>query len=314
MTLLLGLDGGGSGTLAAVARADGTVKRLCSGKGVDPFGGRGWQDRLAEALAAACDGEMPQAAVLGLPYAGEVQDIERAQDRVASRVLKGVTYRIQNDVEAAFGGAFPGRSGVLLLAGTGSMAWAGDASRMIRIGGHGDAYGDEGSAFWIGREALARTAQILDGRRRGRRFAATMLAATGAGPDGLIAWTYGLAERRAEIAALAPAVCAAATHGDRVARGLIEAAVRHLAAHVRAARRGLRNPGLPWSFAGGVFGCALLLSGLARLIGPPVKPVLPPVGGAVLDAARLAGLPCGPAFVSALAASLKGAAATKDKI
>src|SRR6266536_3773033 len=72
--------------------------------------------------------------------------------RLARRV------RVISDVEAAYFAALDGRAGILLLAGTGSMALGRDpAGRSARSGGLGPLLGDEGSAFWIGREWLRAT-------------------------------------------------------------------------------------------------------------------------------------------------------------
>ena len=80
---------------------------------------------------------------------------ERAR---AERRLAGLARRVQaiSDVEAAFRGALGDQAGVLVLAGTGSIALGRDAlGRWARAGGLGPLVGDEGSAFWIGRRWIA---------------------------------------------------------------------------------------------------------------------------------------------------------------
>jgi len=63
--------------------------------------------------------------------------------------------RVVSDVELAHEAAFGGGPGILVIAGTGSIAFGRDGSgRTARAGGLGALLGDEGSAFWLGREAL----------------------------------------------------------------------------------------------------------------------------------------------------------------
>ncbi len=105
-------------------------------------------------LAALVDVGPVDAAVLGLPYFSEVPAISARQSAVAVAAL-GAGACVMNDVAVAFEGALGGDEGVLVLAGTGSMGWARGPAGVVRVGGWGDVFGDEGSAFWIGREALA---------------------------------------------------------------------------------------------------------------------------------------------------------------
>jgi N-acetylglucosamine kinase-like BadF-type ATPase len=83
--------------------------------------------------------------------------------------LRGLAERITviSDVEMAYAATLGDRPGILLLAGTGSIALALDAKgRWRRAGGLGPDKGDEGSAYWIGRKYLKRTSRrVLDIRR-----------------------------------------------------------------------------------------------------------------------------------------------------
>ena len=299
MDAVLGLDGGGTKTEVAVVDARGRVTRFLAGPGLDPMDGD-WEARLAGMVG----GWGPVgAAVLGLPYFSEVAEISLRQQAVAERVL-GPGARVRNDVDVAFEGAMGGRQGVLILAGTGSMAWARGPRGVARAGGFGDVFGDEGSAFWIGREALGLVSRHLDGRRRCAGFARGLLAALGIAGEDLIAWTYGHGGR-AEVAGVARHVAALAAGGNVEAIGLLRRAARELAALGRAAGRAAGLDEMRWSHAGGVLGNASLRNMVADALGvEPVAPVLPPVGGAVLAAARAAGWDVGPGFVTNLAGSL----------
>ncbi len=301
MSFVLGLDSGGSKTLAAIADETGTILRRWEGPGLDPQRVPDWRRRLAEAVHALCGGEAPSAAVLGLPMHGEIAALTEEQNAVAKGLFPGPAL-VLNDVEIAYDGAFPDLEGVLLLAGTGSMAWAKAAGESLRVGGWGDAFGDEGSAFWIGREALSIVGQALDGRRSAPDFVDGVLAAADTTADDLVGWAFGRANFRAAAAALARAVDSLADAGDGTAESLLRSAADRLAEHVLAARRKLDRPGLGWSHAGGVFGSRTIVRQLSKSLGAPVKPKTPPFGGALWRAAKLAGWPAEARFVEALSA------------
>jgi len=309
--LVLGLDGGGTKTLLAVADRQGNARLLGRGGGINPLNDPGWHDELAAALAPAAPLlSAVRHAVLGLPAYGELAALSVTQERAAADMLASRVL-IENDVHVAFDGAFLGGAGVLILAGTGSMAWGGDgAEHYVRVGGWGDGFGDEGSAFWIGHAAISLTSRALDGRLAGDGFAAGILAAVGLSPDhaheSLIGWYHGLPHRRARVAALARRVDELAEQGDAVAGALLADAAAHLAAHADAARRrlGLAEP-LAWSYAGGVFASRTVMRLLVERQGrPPQPPLLPPVGGALWRAARAAGWRTDATWTGRLGASL----------
>ena len=305
---VLGLDGGGTKTEIALADRSGRVERRV-GPGLDPMAGPEWEGRLAAMVAGV--GEV-QAAVLGLPYFSEVAEISARQEAVARRLL-GPMARVRNDVDVAFEGAMGGRDGVLILSGTGSMAWARGARGTARAGGFGDAFGDEGSAHWIGCQALNLVSRHLDGRRRAAGFARAILAALGIGGGDLIAWTYGRGAARADVAQVALAVAALAAAGNVEAIAILRRAARELAALGRAAGAAAGVGAMRWSYAGGVLGNASVRNMVADALGcEPVAPVLPPVGGAVLAAARAAGWDVGDEFQGRLARSLRDAAENRE--
>ena len=309
MGVILGADGGGSKTLLAVASRAGDIVALERGASMDPVAHPDWglllRDMMVAVRAPALDVE---AAVFGLSSHGEIETLSAHQRSVVA-ALAGDDALVENDVRIAFDGALAGAGGVLLLAGTGSMAWAsagGAGARQVRIGGWGEAFGDEGSAFWIGREALGLATRALDGRSDALPFAEALLESLEIGPDDILAWAGALENRRAGFAALARTVSALCEVGDSDARDLVHAAARHVSAHAGAAWRmvGTDQP-LRWSYAGGVFASPTFLDAITADIGvDPVPPRLPPVGGALLRAAERAGWTVDDAWIDRLAASL----------
>ncbi|WP_337268332.1 N-acetylglucosamine kinase [Oryzifoliimicrobium ureilyticus] len=309
MSLIFGLDSGGSKTIAAVADLDGRVLDFWHGPGLDPMAGEGWIEELGRVVSAFGDGQIFAAAVLGLSCHGEIDDISALQQSVA-RSHFAIPHLVLNDVEVACDGAFAGSDGILLLAGTGSMAWAKRGGLSSRYGGWGEVFGDEGSAFWIGREALSLATRVLDGRLidlsgEGRVFADSMLEACGVSADGLMDWAFHRPDHRAAHAALARTVSALSNQGNGPAKGLLKAAAERLVEHVTAARHALADPNLAWSYAGGVFRSSLILAEAARLAGAPLKPKLPPIGGALWRAAVHSGQPLTDHFLKTLATHLE---------
>jgi N-acetylglucosamine kinase-like BadF-type ATPase len=196
---------------------------------------------------------------------------ERERQRRRLRPFARVV-RVMSDAEAAYLGAIGDGAGILLLAGTGSMALARDrGGRWARAGGLGPLLGDEGSAFWIGRQWLRATIGTTGFARARRAVASTDPVAT--------------------IAALAPGVLASASGGSRPARGVVAQAEAALADLVVTLARQLRLRGpIPVSWAGGLLQDARFRSGvwrLARRRGLRLAPA-PPRESAVRAVARLA--------------------------
>src|SRR5262245_3148830 len=176
-----------------------------------------------------------------------------------------------SDAEAALLGALRGRAGVLVLAGTGSIAIGHDArGHWRRAGGLGPLLGDEGSAFWIGREWTRATA--ADGAGGARRLARA--------PDAV-----------ARIAARAPAVLRRARRGDRLARAIVIEAQRHLARLAAEVARGLALPvPVTVTWAGGLLRNEWFRAGVRRALSRtgPAAVWAAPRSPAVVAAAQLA--------------------------
>ncbi len=305
---VLGLDSGGSKTEAVVINPAGQVLARARAEGLDPTTGEGWQARLG--LLAAELGSA-SAAVLGLPCHGEIASVSALQRAVVADLF-GPQAVVMNDVAVAFNGALAGEDGVLVLAGTGSMAWARGPLGTHRVGGWGHLFGDEGSAHWIGRAALGLASQHLDGRKPPSGFAHGLLREMGLAAEDLLSWTFAQ-NPRAGLASVAALVSRLADAGSLEAVGLMNGAAGHLAqAGLTAGRLAGLEPSPRWSFAGGVMQDATVMAGLTAAMGPPVPPVLPPVGGAALAAAKAAGWQVGPEFIATLQTELAKSATPQE--
>ncbi|MCA0450656.1 MAG: hypothetical protein LCH62_12950 [Proteobacteria bacterium] len=201
------------------------------------------------------------------------------------------------------------KPGTLVLSGTGSMAWAQNGADIVRVGGWGHGFGDEGSAYWIGHRAVTLLSHALDGRLDAPEFTRAMLKLIGIAdrrdPDkALTEWFYALPHPRPMLAALAQGIDGLAASGDTTALRIFDEAADELAALVRTARKRCPQAGDIWSYAGGSFASPALKAAMTARLGTPVPPALPPIGGAVWRAAKMAGWPIDAAWISRLAASL----------
>lgn len=295
--LVAAIDGGGSKTAAVWADAAGNLWQAPTLGGCNPQDNPQWAatlKRVFAALPGPPDHQTLAHVTLGLPGYTEVAALDRGCAALIQQHLP-VPSQLLNDVRLAHTGAFLQKSGVLLLAGTGSMAIAGGPDGVTRVGGWGDLIGDEGSANWIGRAALSVASQMLDGRQPDTGFAQDLMARLrpleAANPFALMAWLYAASHPRSRIASVAVHVDAMAAGQDATAVALLHDAARLLAQQATTAARiaGL-HPNCDWSVAGSVFRSQTLLQAVTRAMGrPPVPPILSALGGGLWLSARAAG-------------------------
>ncbi|MFC4455442.1 N-acetylglucosamine kinase [Deinococcus sonorensis] len=318
---VLGVDGGGSHTRAALAAPDGHVQGPWTVGGSNPNDQPRWAEHLTELLRPLLEATPDlQAATLGLAGYGELAPGRAATEQLLAGLLpEALPRELLNDVQIAHFGALGGGPGVLLLAGTGSIAWGRDgAGQERRVGGWGFSFGDEGSGAWLGREALGLISRTLDGRADAQALTTALLAALGLERDPayltrpLLGWVQAQAHPRSAIAQLARPLADLAAQGDPDALALLERAGQQLAAHVRACAAALRlDVPARWSAAGSVATSPLVLDATERALPEfeRVPPLLPPLGGALLRAAGLAGWPVPDRWTTEVARQLSGATA-----
>jgi N-acetylglucosamine kinase-like BadF-type ATPase len=293
MALIAAVDGGGTKTAAVIAGLAGGITLMPPAAGCNPQDGGPWAEVLGGVLDRLAATRGLAACVLGLPGYGEVPAHDAAMRALVADRLP-CPHRVLNDVELAWHGAFPEGAGVLLLSGTGSMAMAGGPRGLHRTGGWGDLIGDEGSAFWIGQQALTLTARAADGRLPEDPFAPALLDRVGADPTAPfapLAWLMAQSAPRAAIAGVAAHVDALAEAGDGTAQRLLSCAGGELAALAKAAGQlaGLGETGWPWAAAGSVFRSARVMASVTGALGPPGLPAANALGGGLRLAAEMLG-------------------------
>jgi len=256
--VLLGIDAGGSHTTVVVGDRDAHVLARADGPGsaMKPGGAqRSATVMLDVARRAAAQAGMSLPATLALVGAAGAGRAPEREALAAAMVAAGVAERVEvrGDIEIALAAAFGDGAGIMVNAGTGSIAYArAPDGSMHRAGGHGWQLGDEGGGYWLGRRALATAARAQDGLEESSTLLERLLVALGLQTfDDLIRWTA--TATPSQIAALAPHVLNAAHEGETVAQRAVAEAAGELAQLVRVLTR--HFPGteiVPVATAGGL--------------------------------------------------------------
>ncbi len=267
-TFVVGADGGGTGSRALVMDLQGAILGRAHGPPalIDPSNPEAAAEAIARTVRAALtEAELhPPARALwtGLAGAGRAGTREAVEIALRSRGLASET-RVGMDVEGAHFDAFGDEAGVLLAVGTGSVVWARDpGGREMKVGGWGSRLGEEGSGYWLGMEGLRALARAHDGRDPPTALTQALLVALRlSGFWDLIPWVAQAS--KAEVAALAPLVLAAAAAGDPAACRILGEGLEALGGHLDVVRAAWDPWGVPFPLA---------LSGGLLEEGAPLRP------------------------------------------
>ncbi|MCU0650115.1 MAG: hypothetical protein MUF00_19155 [Gemmatimonadaceae bacterium] len=242
--LVIGIDGGGTSTRLALADATGRVIATATGEGAAIRPGGAVQSaeiiaslvEQARTAAGLTDAPLPAYLVAGLAGGGQ-EALARDVHRELGRVALASRVQVLSDAEIALEDAFGDGPGILLIAGTGSSAFARTPdARLERCGGWGPNIGDEGSGAWLGRKALSVVTAASDGREPETGLIGAVLTATERETlEELIPWAA--AATPATLASLAPIVLATAATGDLRANAIVSMAIEELIVHIRALAR-----------------------------------------------------------------------------
>jgi len=321
--MFLGVDGGGTKTAFALMDAQGQV--LARHEESSAYYLEVGMDGAAAMLTRGCAALFGAAGVraddvafafFGLPAYGEDRAVQPQLDALPRAALGHGRYLCGNDMVCSWAGSLACADGISVIAGTGSMAYGEVKGQRARAGGWGELFGDEGSAHWIARAGLALFSRMSDGRAPRGPLHALLRERLALRDDlDLCQVVYGdLKGERSKIAALSRLVSEAAAQGDTQAAAILDAAAAEVAALVDAVRGQLGvdpDAEVTVSYSGGLFGAEGPLrerfaraleaggAGAYRL----TTPRLPPVLGAALYAALVAGTPLDPAALARLAAA-----------
>jgi len=188
---------------------------------------------LAE-IAAAVNGAEVKGVFAGITGMSSEESATDPLGQIFQNSFSNAKVRIVNDIELAYYANFEVGEGILLYAGTGSIAmYIDDEAGPVRAGGWGYLLGDEGGAFWIGRESIR---WVLTGLDTGEAVETGSLSEEILKAMHASDWAdireFVYSNERSEIAKLAAIVGRMADEGDADAQGIIYEASQHLIALV----------------------------------------------------------------------------------
>lgn len=257
---VFGADGGGTKTVGLIADLKGTIlaRRHAGGSNPNVAGLESSVETLHPLIAACCADAQCRvqdlgSLVIGLAGGGRADVRRELHNRLAERAGHDLPLVIETDARVALEGAFEGGPGIVIIAGTGSVVIGKSTSHEIVIaGGWGRVLGDEGSAYWLGLEALKAAMSWHEYRGGSQHLAEVIGREFGvSGREQIIAALAG----GFEIARVAPLVVRAAEEGDPGASEILHRGARALVrqAQMVAGRMG-GMPEIPVVCTGGAGG------------------------------------------------------------
>ena len=289
---VLGIDAGGTKTVCLLADEHGAVLAEARGPGANlhAAGELAVEKVLYEVMEEAVgdrtiDGRAIVPAAICLGIAGVDREDEA---RIVRAIMRRIGYKsrvlVVNDALIALVAGARDAPGIVIIAGTGSIAYGRNAAgEAARAGGWGHMIGDEGSGYWIGREALAAVMRAVDGRGPETGLAAEILVHFNVDEvSRLPRIVYDRDLPRVAVAALGPIVQRVGEQGDAVATRILERATNELvlAAQSVATRLEMRGDEFTFYLAGGAF---RVVPWLANELPRPLAEVAPRCEVQVLD-------------------------------
>lgn len=262
MQYYIGMDGGGTKTACVLVDQDLNIIHKCAG-GAANFLIIG-TDKVSQHItsliydclsSAKIKSNEIKGIVLGATGAGRRNDAEKMEnffiEYAKSTALGNLSFRVESDARVALEGAFAGKPGSILIAGTGSIMFGKDENGEVhRVGGFGRFIGDEGSGYSIGRKGLKELAKYYDGR--GPSTALSTLSADKfklTSPESIINAVY---KDNFDVASIAPLVIEAAEKNDNVCLNILNEECMELQLHIGAMKRKIKTDVLNISLIGGI--------------------------------------------------------------
>jgi N-acetylglucosamine kinase-like BadF-type ATPase len=257
---VLGIDAGGTKTICYLADAAGKIVAQARGGGANlQADGELAVEKVLHAVMDQTLGDHGH--VLGaicLGMAGVDREVDGAVVRgIMRRIGARSRVVVVNDALVALVAGVGDGAGVVIISGTGSIAFGRNArNQAARAGGWGHVLGDEGSGYWIGRQALRAVARAADGRGPATALTPRVLNHFAIQqPADLIGEVYDRHPRHQTLAQLARVVQQARDEGDEAATQILELAAHELvrAARSTVERLQMRDESFVFLLAGGVF-------------------------------------------------------------
>ncbi len=295
---VIGIDGGGTQTTAAIADEKGNIivehKTTTSNPNIVGFKECG---KIIDGLIKKCCNSVKippkniSFIVAGISGAGR-----STEQKLIIKELQKYPYAknltIESDAHIALEGVLGGNFGIVVIAGTGSIAFGKDTEGKIhRVGGWGRIIGDEGSGFALGRQGLTAITHELDGR--GKKTLLTKVVAKKFqlhNQENIIDAVY---RKNFPIASIAPLVIRAAEKSDTICQKIIFTACSELIEHIHALRKKFpKNVKIPLVLHGGLLSrknyySESVIKMITKKFSDKIKIVkahTSPVGGAIIMA------------------------------
>ena len=257
---VLGIDAGATKTACLLADEDGEILGEARGGGANlqTEGELGVEKVLHAVMREALGRREPSVAAICLGMAGMDREGERAVvGEIMRRIGGGARVVVVNDALVALVAGVGDDPGVVIISGTGSIAYGRNRDHgAARAGGWGHVLGDEGSGYWIGRQAMRAVARAADGRGPATALVARVLEHFAvARPSDLVTEVYDREAHHPGLARLAQVVQRARDEGDELATQILEQAAHELVRAARSVVERLRMQEETFDFvlSGGVF-------------------------------------------------------------
>lgn len=257
----IGLDGGGTKTKCVITDYELTPLFECQG-GPSNFliiGTQKVSETILELLIQSIghlniSSQEIESILIGTTGAGRPNDAQKLKndfiDYAKAKKYTFNSFNVDSDARIALEGAFSGKPGSLLIAGTGSMIIGKDKNNNLhRAGGFGRFIGDEGSGNILGKKGLNQVAKEFDGR--GEKTELTKILERDFGirdSSRLITEVY---RNNFDLASFAPKVIEAAEHGDKIANKILEEESDELVLHVKSMLKMLDEEKMKLCLVGG---------------------------------------------------------------
>lgn len=289
----IGIDGGGTKTKFALFTEDGIeidslILESCHFMQVS-------YDEMKELLKKGIDTLLLKhdlkdfVVCAGMGGYGRDENIRKNIENVFTQLLPQGNFYLYSDAEIAVAGALGGQDGIVIIAGTGSIAFSQINNQFSRSGGWGSILGDEGSAYWIGKKALSIFCKEADGRlTKGPLYDCFMEYYQLKRDFDLIPLAVEQLTNRTEIASVAKLVYQAACLNDENALQLFCEASDELVSHIHALNVSQKQ--LKVTYVGGLFSAKeFILPNLERQLDANlllVDPMYTPEKGAYILAKK----------------------------
>jgi glucosamine kinase len=251
--VFVGVDAGGTRTIAALARDEELVRTVTLGPanpnlmGVDAAAGT-----IDSCIRLVLDGENPSA--IGMGVAGAGDESVAAQLRASlSRRFPNARIALCHDARIALRAALAEGDGLVLIAGTGSIAYAEIGTQTFCAGGYGYLLGEKGSGYAIGAAALRYLFAAMETGSAQSAMLADLAAHLGVSDRaGALARIYQSSSPVADIASCAPLVLHHAARGEELSTGIVQQAAQGLFELIARVTLQSRRRALPVVFSGGL--------------------------------------------------------------